>query len=199
MDYENEFETLLKFFKAMANESRLRMLGLLANREWSVEELAALLKLKAPTVSHHLAQLKEINLVEMQAEGNTHLYSLNREALQAANKLILTPEQMASLTEGVEVGAWEQKVLNSFFEEGRLKTIPASRKKRLVILKWLVAQFQPNQRYPEAEVNEILKRYHPDCATLRREFIGHKLMAREGGIYWRLNDEEGGNDGSRTG
>jgi DNA-binding transcriptional ArsR family regulator len=94
---EREFETLLKFFKAMANESRLRLLGLLASRERSVEELAALLKLKEPTVSHHLTQLKGVELVEMRAEGNTHLYSLNREGLQAVNKLMLAPEELATL------------------------------------------------------------------------------------------------------
>jgi DNA-binding transcriptional ArsR family regulator len=187
---EREFETLLKFFKAMANESRLRLLGLLASRERSVEELAALLKLKEPTVSHHLTQLKGVELVEMRAEGNTHLYSLNREGLQAVNKLMLAPEEMATLAEDVEFGAWEQKVLNSFFEEGRLTNIPASRKKRQVILKWLVNQFEPDKKYREIEVNDILKRYHPDCATLRREFIGSKLMARENGIYWRLPEDE---------
>jgi hypothetical protein len=65
------------------------------------------------------------------------------------------------------------------------KEIPASRKKRLVILKWLVNQFEVGINYPERLVNDILKRYHPDCATLRREFIGYKLMQRENGIYWR--------------
>jgi hypothetical protein len=80
--------------------------------------------------------------------------------------------------------------LNSFFEEGRLTNIPASLKKRQVILKWLVNQFEPDKKYREIEVNDILKRYHPDCATLRREFIGSKLMARENGIYWRLPEDE---------
>ncbi|MBW4450536.1 MAG: DUF2087 domain-containing protein [Spirirestis rafaelensis WJT71-NPBG6] len=41
--------------------------------------------------------------------------------------------------------------------------------------------------YPEPKVNEILKRYHPDCATLRRELIGYQLMQRENSVYWRLS------------
>ena len=44
---------LLQFFKALAHESRLRLLGLVATREHSVQELAALVALKEPTVSHH--------------------------------------------------------------------------------------------------------------------------------------------------
>jgi len=35
-------------------------------------------------------------------------------------------------------------------------------------------------------VNAIIKRYHADTATLRRELIGNKLMQRENGIYWRV-------------
>jgi len=183
---EEEFQTLLCFFKVLANESRLKILGILANRECSVEELAALLKLKEPTVSHHLGKLKALNLVNMRPEGNTHLYQLDSEALQGISKEIFTPENMASLVNDVEGEAWESKVLKNFFEGDRLKEIPASRKKRLVILKWLASQFEIGVNYPEIQVNEIIKRYHPDCATLRRELIGYQLMQRENGVYWRL-------------
>jgi predicted transcriptional regulator len=190
-----EFQTLLRFFKVLADESRLKILGILANRECSVEELAAMLKLKEPTVSHHLGKLKELNLVNMRPDGNTHLYQLNSEALQDFSKEIFTPDNMASLVEDVEGEAWESKVLKNFFEDVseagrdrvlRLKEIPASRKKRQVILKWLANQFEIGINYPELQVNEIIKRHHPDCATLRRELIASKLMQRENGVYWRL-------------
>lgn len=158
----------------------MKILGILANRECSVEELAALLKLKEPTVSHHLAKLRDLHLVNMRSLGNTHLYQLNNKALQIISKDIFTPNQMASLADNVEGEAWERKVLKNFLEgdyltnkhDIRLKDIPASRKKRLVILKWLVDQFEVGVNYPESTVNDILKRYHPDCATLRRELIG---------------------------
>ncbi len=68
----------------------------------------------------------------------------------------------------------------------RLKEIPASRKKRLVILKWLASQSEVGVNYSELLVNEIIKRYHPECATLRRELIGYQLMQRENGVYWPL-------------
>ena len=51
-----EFQTLLQLFKALANEDRLKILGILATRERSIGELATLLDLKAPTVSHHLSR-----------------------------------------------------------------------------------------------------------------------------------------------
>jgi DNA-binding transcriptional ArsR family regulator len=163
-------------------------LGILANRECSVEELAALLQLKEPTISHHLAKLKELSLVNMRPEGNTHLYQLDGEALQSISKEIFTPDNMASLAEDVESEAWESKVLKNYFDGNLLKEIPATRKKRLVILKWLASQFELGVNYPERTVNEIIKRYHPDCATLRRELIGYQLMQRENSVYWRSSE-----------
>ncbi len=183
---QEEFETLLQFFKAVADETRLKLLGILATREHSVEELAALLQLKAPTISHHLAKLKELNLVGMRSEGNIHIYWLNAEALRNSSKGLLSSEKMASLVNDVEGDAFERKVLKDFFEGTRLKEIPASRKKRSVILKWLANQFDPGVHYSEVQVNEILQRYHPDSATLRREMIGEHLLQREKGFYWRI-------------
>lgn len=185
---QEEFQSLLQFFKVLADENRLKMLGILANGEKSVEALADLLQLRAPTVSHHLARLKELDLVGVRNDGNTHYYRLNAEALRRSNKLLLTPERMASLVETVEGDSWEQKVLRDFCEGTRLKEIPASVKKRGVILRWLAHQFEYGVVYKEAQVNEIIQRHHPDSASLRRELISAKnaLMQREDGLYWRL-------------
>src|SRR5438270_5905314 len=183
---EEEFQALLQFFKVLADENRLKLLGLLANREQSVEELAALLQLRAPTVSHHLAKLRELDLVGMRPEGNTHIYWLNSEALRNTSKGLLSSEKMASLVDDAAGDAWERKVLKDFFEGTRLKEIPASRKKRSVVLKWFATQFEYGVRYSEKQVNEIIQRHHEDASSIRRELIGEKLMQREGGVYWRV-------------
>lgn len=185
---EREFQALLCFFKCLANENRLKILGILAERERSVEALSVLLNLKAPTVSHHLAKLKELELVQMKAEGNTHLYRSNIKTLEKMNKERFTPKKMVTLTKQVNADAWEQKVLNAFLDGERLKSIPSSRKKREVILDWLIAKFKRGVQYSEKEVNAIIARHHPDYATLRREFIINRLMAREknGDAYWRV-------------
>ena len=47
-------EIMLQFCKAMADESRLKIIGLLSTAEHSVQQLASILELKEPTVSHHL-------------------------------------------------------------------------------------------------------------------------------------------------
>ena len=75
---EEDLQTLLQFFKALADENRLKLLGIVAQRECSVEELAEALGLKAPTVSHHLTKLKELRLVEMRVEGKYPSVSTER-------------------------------------------------------------------------------------------------------------------------
>lgn len=180
------FQTLLDFFKVLSNESRLKLVGILAQQERSVEELAALLDVKEPTVSHHLGKLKALNLVQMRPDRNSHFYSLNQDALQALSKAVLSSAQIAA-TPAIDPNAWEAKVLRSFLSDShQLREIPASRKKRWVILKWLVNQFEFDRPYPERSLNALIKRIHPDTATLRRELIGYQMMQRENGVYWRL-------------
>ena len=183
---EIDFDRLLNFFKVLSNESRLKLLGILSQTECSVEDLAARLQLKEPTVSHHLNKLKELDLVMMRSQGNTHFYQLNRNTLTNLNKSLFSPEQMASWTKDLQVDAWSEKVLQNYLSGDRLKEIPASRKKRLVILQWLVNKFELGKTYKEKEVNQILSKHHDDYATLRREFIGYQLMKRNNGIYQRL-------------
>lgn len=181
----DEFQTLLQFLKTLADENRLKLIGLLANRELSVGELAKQLNLKEPTVSHHLARLRELGLVRMRAEGTTHRYQLRSETLHRLSRELFTPPQVASIADNVEGERWERKVLKTYFEGDRLTQIPSTRKKRNVILNWLATQFEPGERYPEVRVNEIIKRHHPDSATLRREMIMTGLMLRKDGVYWR--------------
>ena len=185
---EADLETLLAFFKAMANESRLRIVGLLAERERSVQELAELLDLKEPTVSHHLGMLKGLGLVSVRAEGVTHWHSLKPDALEDFNKALFDRKDVAAMAAPVQ--SWEDKVLATFLQaDGTFASIPASRRKRHVILSWLARQFEDGRRYPEPEVNAIIQKRHWDSATLRREMIGYRMMARENGVYWRLPED----------
>jgi hypothetical protein len=176
---------LLAAFSVLADESRLRIIGLIAARPHSVEELAALLALKEPTVSHHLNRLKALDLVTMQRVGTTHLYRLDSEALRRVQKQVFSLGE-PSLGAAVAPDAYDDKVLAAFFDGDRLGSIPASRKKRLVVLKRLISGFEEGRDYPEAEVNAVLKRAHEDVATLRREFIINHMMERADGVYRRM-------------
>jgi len=181
-----EFTTLLRFFKALSNENRLKIIGILAERECSVEELAALLDLKAPTVTHHLRKLKELGLVDMRIEGNDHIHRLNLEGLQVMNRNVLTIEKVTSFAEDTDYDTWERKVLSTFLDGDQVKSLPMGYKKRLAVLKWLVNRFAENRKYTEKEINGIIERHHPDYCTIRREFVEYGLMKRENGKYWRV-------------
>jgi len=179
---------LVRLLKGLADESRLQILGILADDEWSVRHLAERLGLTEPTVSHHLRKLQELDLVQMRAVGTTHLYRLDRATLQTASRALLSRERLAALGAAAPETA-DAKVRRTFLDGERLTQIPTSPKKRRVILEWLVADFAEGVEYPEATVNAILQRHHPDTATLRRELIIHQLMQRADGVYWRTPGE----------
>lgn len=178
--------TLVSFFKALADASRLRILGLVAHEERSVDELAALLDLKAPTVSHHLKRLSALSLVSKRTDGNSHLYRLNEDALHLLNKEVLRTELVNQATADAPADRFDHKVLSSFIVDGKLTVIPAQRKKRDVILRYLVERFEHEREYTEVEVNAIIKQLHPDAATLRRELVGASLMTRAASVYRRV-------------
>jgi hypothetical protein len=181
-------ETLLEFFKALAHESRLRIVGLLAQGERSVQELAALLDLKEPTVSHHLAILKAQGLVTARAEGTTRWHALDLGALERMTKRVLEPQ---GVTAAPAASDWDAKVLQGFVgADGLLKVIPASRRKRGVVLRWLMRDFTEGREYSEVEVNHVIQTRHPDVATLRRELVSHHMLAREEGVYRRRPEVE---------
>ena len=180
------FSQLLAFFKALADENRLKLIGLLAEKECSVEELATRLNIREPTVSHHLARLRELDLVSLRKEGNTHLYRLQATSLHKLSKDVLALEAIAAPDPEPGEDIWERKVLKDFVQDGKIQQIPASRKKREVLLRWLVNQLAWDKRYPEKEINVFLLQFHWDSATLRREFIMTGLMQRENNVYWRI-------------
>ncbi len=183
-------EIMLQFCKAMADESRLKIIGLLCATERSVRELASMLNLKEPTVSHHLAVLKQLDLVKLRADGVFHWYRLNEEVLGKISRAVFSRDNIAKLAVSAEASGSERKVLDNFLDGERLREIPVSRKKRLVILKWLAGFFEPGISYAESRVNTILKLHHHDCATLRREMIGYGMLTREKGIYRRSPQSE---------
>ena len=177
---------VLDFFKALADESRLRLVGLLAETERSVDDLAAALGLRAPTVSHHLNRLKAIGLVQMRPQGTTHLYRLNTDALRALSKQALSIDTLSPAPPDGDPFA--RKVLRDFLIGERLTQIPASRRKRDVVLRYLADRFTVGERYSERQVNTMLARHHPDTATLRRELVDARLLRREHSVYWREPD-----------
>lgn len=181
---EQDLAPLLDTYKALADETRLRLLGLVAERPYNGVGLAAALRISQPAVSHHVEKLKRAGLLSEQRAGKDRLYSLNRERLASLAREQLSQAERAAVPEDED-----ERVRRDFFDGVRLRSIPAQRKKRLVILRHLLAGFEVARDYPERAVNEILRQAYEDVATLRREFIMNGMMTREAGIYRRLDPD----------
>ena len=69
----------LLFAKAIADETRQKIMGLICCNWLSVSEIVEKLDVSQPTVSHHLAILREAGLADMREEGKQTFYTLNQE------------------------------------------------------------------------------------------------------------------------
>lgn len=175
----------IALFKCLADKSRLQILKSLAIEDMDVERLAERLNLSAPTVSFHLKKLAEANAVTAQKSQYYMIYALNREIFSVTMlDILLTPSDEADL-QAQRDEKYRQRVIDAFFEYGKLTAIPAQQKKKRIVLEVLAEAFDPNRRYTEKEVNLILADFHDDFCTLRRALVGEGLMCRENGVYWR--------------
>jgi len=85
---EQIFEMQVRICKAFANATRLRMLDLLAKREYSVSELQSMLGIPLPNVSQHLSILKAAGVVSTRREGKLIYCSLTLPEVKEACHLI---------------------------------------------------------------------------------------------------------------
>jgi hypothetical protein len=86
----------------------------------------------------------------------------------------------------VSVERHDRQVLENFISsDGRLHTIPAKHSKLLVVLDHIAQSFEPGEKYPEKDVNDVLSRFHPDYAALRRYLVENQFLTREDSVYWR--------------
>ncbi len=193
---ESNYEVLLAFFKVMSDANRLKIVGLLLNSPMSVDQIASSLNVSAGTASHHLKKLSEVGLVSAIAEQYYHIYHLNPDRLKHLANTLLDGNIQQKTDSEIGITDYDSAILKTFFVDGKLTKIPVQHKKRLVILKKLIEDFEWDRNYSEKELNQVLLEYHWDSATLRREFIAWKMMQRSDGIYRRVESEHGARTGS---
>ena len=175
---------LLTFFKALADPTRLKIAGRLAEARLTADELAAQTGETRATIARHTARLMEAGLISVGKRG----FELRLDRIRALAAQV-APHSTATAAE--DVADFDRKVLESFLTpEGALKEMPVQEKKLIVILHYLRDQFEPGRSYTEKEVNTLLARYHPDPASLRRAMIDRHLLERDtrGTEYRRSRD-----------
>lgn len=177
----------VKFFKCLADKSRLRIISNLLKEPMYVELLSEKLNVTPSTISFHLKKLEDSGIVYSKKEQYYVIYHINKEIFNSSLIDIIAEENSSDESELEKKRAeeYKNKVLESFFEYGKLKSIPIQRKKRRIILEKIVEAFEKDKEYTEREVNIIIADFHDDFCTIRRDFISEKLMERDKGIYKR--------------
>ncbi len=173
---------------ALSDPKRLLILGLLAeeNQPLYGQEIAERLGVTPQTISRHLHILKNGGLVRERRENTYRYYSLDAEGIQQIRETVFADNHLGLLhkTEA------RQKVVDSFFLEGRLTSIPYKQTQRRIILEELARHFEWGRIYTEPEVNTILKRVYGDVSSLRRSLVDEPIMLREHGRYWLIRPHE---------
>ena len=169
----------------LAEPDRLRAFAAVVLGAGTLAEVAERAGLGPKAAARALSRLVAGGLLDGQAGKG---YRVRIEALRQA----AIPPPGQATRDDEEPG---DAVLRRFIHRGRLQAMPAARGKRLVVLNHLAGLFEPGRRYPEPEVNELLGRYHPDYAMLRRYLVDDGFLDREDEpapsgsrslkVYWR--------------
>lgn len=198
-----QLDRLVAFHKALADPTRIRILAILANGPLHGQALAGKMGVTPPTITHHMAKLREAGAVYERRDKNTIYFYLHEANMKRKSQAILDvlekarsarPEDVLDEASEADRGrsnmaAEQLQVIRNFITaDGKLKQIPAQRKKKLIVLEHMVRGLERGRKYQEKEINEYIKTFHEDFATIRREFVMNHFMYREDGIY-ELNPE----------
>lgn len=178
----------IRLFKCLADNSRLQILKSLATEDMYVERLAERLDLSAPTVSFHLKKLADTGAVRSYKTQYYTMYALCSEVFELRMIDILREKSEDAERQQQRDEAYRQKVIDAFFDYGKLKSIPAQRKKKRIVLEEIAKVFQPGRTYTEKEVNLLIADFHDDFCTIRRDLISEGLMERDAQVYWLKAD-----------
>ena len=167
--------TATKLVGLLADEQRRRVFAAVALGASTVETAALASGLDVTTVQSVLPRLVSAGLIEQRDGLRVRVDTLDEASRdRPARERELpgaTPEQAA--------------VLRNFVEAGRIRALPARAGQRRVVLEYLAGVFEEGVEYDERDVNETLRSYHDDYASLRRYLVDEQLLERSHGVYRR--------------
>ena len=162
----------------LADADRLRVFSALAFQPCTTAAVAEVTGLTLRRVVAALAKLEAGGAVRVLDEvWSVDLAEIRRRARDEAAR-----------DDGYEedgLAPREAAVLRAFLRDCRLVSIPAVRSKRLVVLDHICKVFEIGVRYPEAEVDVLVRAFHDDYAALRRYLVDEGFLTRDAGVYWR--------------
>ena len=180
----------ISLFKCLADKSRLQILKSLVMEDMYVERLAERLGISAPTVSFHLKKLADAGAVTSYKSQYYMMYSLNKDIFETSMLEIIREKSDEAEIQAQRDAEYRKKVIDAFFEYGKLKSIPSQRKKERIVLEVIADAFEYDRIYTEREVNIIIADFFDDFCTIRRDMISENLLDRDAGKYWRVKAKE---------
>ena len=180
----------IQLFKCLSDKSRLQILKSLAIEDMYVERLAERLGISAPTVSFHLKKLADAGAVTSYKSQYYMMYSLNKDIFHTSILEIIQEKSDEADLQAKRDAEYRQKVINAFFEYGKLKSSPAQQKKERIVLEVIAYAFEYDRIYPEREVNIIIADFHDDFCTIRRDLVAEGLLDRNSKGYWRIKPQK---------
>jgi len=162
----------------LADEDRLRVFAALALGARTLGEVAEQSDVQVRQAVKALERLVSGGVVTQSGTD----YELRRDVIAAEARRTATP---AAQHDEAGLPPRQAAVLRAFLVDGRLASIPSARSKRLVVLDHIATIFEVGVRYPEREVNGLLRAFHADYAALRRYLVDEGFLAREASTYWR--------------
>ncbi|WP_061860271.1 metalloregulator ArsR/SmtB family transcription factor [Priestia megaterium] len=186
-----QLDKLVNYHKAVGDPTRIRIISLLKKGPLHGQVIAYKLGLQPSTITHHISKLRDVGLVYQRRQGNIIYFYLDSERLEYNSKAILNIGEESMENQDSKINDKDKLsiVKNFINNDGTLRQIPSQRKKKNVILAYLIRDLHQGKTYKEKDLNEYIKNYHEDYATIRRELIMQHFMYRQNGEY-ELNPKE---------
>ena len=146
----------IRLFKCLSDKSRLQILKSLAIEDMYVERLAERLGITAPTVSFHLKKLADAGAVSSYKSQYYMMYSLKKDIFETSILEILQEESDEAEVQEQRDAEYRQKVVDAFFEYGKLKAIPTQRKKERIVLEVIAQAFEYDRIYTERDRKSVV-------------------------------------------
>ena len=85
---ENKINSVNQFLKIIADTNRFKILVFLKDKPQCVCKIFPMLKISQKLASHHLSQLRKLDLVKQERSGNFIHYSINKKVIKNYLKLL---------------------------------------------------------------------------------------------------------------
>ena len=167
----------------LAEPERLRVVAAMVLGARTHAQITEASGLAPKSVAAALHRLHTGGLIEDAPGGYILRTALFKEAARAAAPLPSADDKYGYADPKVE------QLVRAFVRDGRLIGLPAQRSRRRIVLEHLVSTFEPGLRYPEREVDAMLRAWTEgspvDHVSVRRYLVDESLLDRADGEYWR--------------